>query len=75
MTPGAWTAPSSLGRAHLDVARAVPGRRAGRPSAYATPATVRIRDSKNRQGPVLGISSGTWSAFVTFAGGRPRPEL
>ncbi|MCC9738646.1 DUF397 domain-containing protein [Streptomyces sp. MNU89] len=41
----------------------------------ATPATVRIRDSKNRQGPVLGVSTGAWSAFVTFAGGRPRPEL
>ncbi|MBQ0985266.1 DUF397 domain-containing protein [Streptomyces sp. F63] len=41
----------------------------------ATPATIRIRDSKNRQGPVLGVSAGAWSAFVAFAGAGPLPEL
>ncbi|MFI8927893.1 DUF397 domain-containing protein [Streptomyces sp. NPDC053474] len=30
----------------------------------ATPGTVHIRDSKNKQGPRLAFAAGAWSAFV-----------
>ncbi|MFF0783136.1 DUF397 domain-containing protein [Streptomyces sp. NPDC003720] len=29
--------------------------------------TVHVRDSKDRQGPVLGFSDAEWSAFVAYA--------
>ncbi|AXE85641.1 DUF397 domain-containing protein [Streptomyces sp. Go-475] len=31
------------------------------------PETIRIRDSKNRQGPQLHLSRTAWSAFLTHA--------
>ncbi|KUN05158.1 toxin [Streptomyces yokosukanensis] len=34
------------------------------------PATIHIRDSKDRQGPSLALSPAAWSAFVTHAGGK-----
>ncbi|MEU8968896.1 DUF397 domain-containing protein [Streptomyces monashensis] len=33
-----------------------------------SPTTIHIRDSKAKEGPVLGLSPAAWSAFVTFAG-------
>ncbi|MGW3934906.1 DUF397 domain-containing protein [Streptomyces phaeochromogenes] len=32
-----------------------------------TPGTVHVRDSKGRQGPVLGFPNEEWSAFVAYA--------
>ncbi|MGN5378552.1 DUF397 domain-containing protein [Streptomyces lasalocidi] len=34
----------------------------------ASPTTIHIRDSKAKEGPVLGLSPAAWSVFVTFAG-------
>ncbi|MFG3164060.1 DUF397 domain-containing protein [Streptomyces sp. NPDC048232] len=31
------------------------------------PGTVHVRDSKDRQGPMLGFSHAEWSAFVAYA--------
>ncbi|MCX4731471.1 DUF397 domain-containing protein [Streptomyces sp. NBC_01363] len=31
------------------------------------PTTIHIRDSKDTQGPHLGVAPATWSAFVTYA--------
>ncbi|MBJ7000977.1 MULTISPECIES: DUF397 domain-containing protein [Streptomyces] len=33
-----------------------------------TPATIHIRDSKDKQGPQLALTPTTWSAFVAYAG-------
>jgi hypothetical protein len=33
----------------------------------ASPRTVHVRDSKDRQGPVLGFSHEEWSVFVAYA--------
>ncbi|MFG5723956.1 DUF397 domain-containing protein [Streptomyces murinus] len=35
-----------------------------------TPATIHIRDSKDKQGPQLALAPTTWSAFVAYAGAR-----
>ncbi|MDN3020446.1 DUF397 domain-containing protein [Streptomyces sp. S.PB5] len=35
-----------------------------------TPATIHIRDSKNRQGPHLTASPTTWTDFVTSVAAR-----
>nr|WP_145485160.1 MULTISPECIES: DUF397 domain-containing protein [Streptomyces] len=35
-----------------------------------TPATIHIRDSKDKQGPQLALTPTTWSAFVAYAGAR-----
>ncbi|MFJ8092452.1 DUF397 domain-containing protein [Streptomyces griseofuscus] len=35
-----------------------------------TPATIHIRDSKDKQGPQLALTQTTWSAFVAYAGSR-----
>jgi hypothetical protein len=32
-----------------------------------TPGTIRIRDSKNIEGPRLAVRPATWAAFVTYA--------
>ncbi|WP_431980170.1 DUF397 domain-containing protein [Streptomyces qinglanensis] len=37
------------------------------------PATVHVRDSKDRRGPVLSVSSTQWAAFVQRLA-RQRPE-
>ncbi|GGU20736.1 DUF397 domain-containing protein [Streptomyces violascens] len=34
----------------------------------ATPATIHIRDSKNKSGPQLTLSPAAWGDFVAFAG-------
>ncbi|MFI6770364.1 DUF397 domain-containing protein [Streptomyces sp. NPDC050355] len=31
-----------------------------------TPGTIRVRDSKNTQGPRLGFTPGAWADFVTY---------
>ena len=36
----------------------------------ATPAAVRVRDSKDPQGPQLAFSPEVWTAFVAYAAGR-----
>ncbi|MEV5433109.1 DUF397 domain-containing protein [Streptomyces sp. NPDC052701] len=36
----------------------------------ATPGTVRVRDSKNKQGPQLAFRSQEWAAFVSYAADR-----
>ncbi|MFD9824661.1 DUF397 domain-containing protein [Streptomyces violascens] len=36
----------------------------------AGPATIHIRDSKNKSGPQLTLSPSAWGEFVVFAGGR-----
>lgn len=33
----------------------------------ACPATIHIRDSKDRQGPQLALSPATWADFLTYA--------
>ncbi|WP_406093577.1 DUF397 domain-containing protein [Streptomyces sp. NBC_01013] len=33
----------------------------------ATPATIRVRDSKNTPGPELGFAPGAWADFVSYA--------
>ncbi|WP_442809459.1 DUF397 domain-containing protein [Streptomyces sp. NBC_01335] len=33
----------------------------------AHPAAIHIRDSKNPEGPILTVSTGTWSAFAAYA--------
>ncbi|MFK0015476.1 DUF397 domain-containing protein [Streptomyces sp. NPDC091027] len=33
----------------------------------ACPTTIHIRDSKNKQGPQLALSTAAWSGFVTYA--------
>ncbi|WP_064455917.1 DUF397 domain-containing protein [Streptomyces hygroscopicus] len=33
----------------------------------ATPGTVHVRDSKDRQGPQLAFTPGAWADFVTYA--------
>ncbi|MFH9067866.1 DUF397 domain-containing protein [Streptomyces alboflavus] len=33
----------------------------------ATPTTIHVRDSKNRQGPHLGFAAGAWRHFVQAA--------
>ncbi|MDC2953179.1 DUF397 domain-containing protein [Streptomyces gilvifuscus] len=35
-----------------------------------TPATVHVRDSKDRQGHRLALAPGTWTDFVTHVGRR-----
>ncbi|MEU3536573.1 DUF397 domain-containing protein [Streptomyces murinus] len=35
-----------------------------------TPATIHIRDSKDKQGSQLALAPTTWSAFVAYAGSR-----
>ena len=35
-----------------------------------TPAVIRVRDSKAKQGPQLALAPTTWSAFVAYAGAR-----
>ncbi|MFJ6822926.1 DUF397 domain-containing protein [Streptomyces niveus] len=35
-----------------------------------TPTSVRVRDSKNAQGPRLGVSPAAWASFLTYASGR-----
>ena len=37
-------------------------------------ATVHVRDSKDRQGPVLRFSPAEWSAFVSYAAARDGVE-
>jgi hypothetical protein len=32
--------------------------------------TVHVRDSKNKQGPQLALSSSAWTRFVAYAGAR-----
>ncbi|MBQ0986928.1 DUF397 domain-containing protein [Streptomyces sp. F63] len=34
------------------------------------PGAVRVRDSKDRRGPVLAVAADEWSAFVEFAARR-----
>ncbi|WP_262705010.1 MULTISPECIES: DUF397 domain-containing protein [Streptomyces] len=36
----------------------------------ATPGTVRVRDSKDRQGPQLAFTPDAWTRFVTYAAER-----
>ncbi|MFJ5971507.1 DUF397 domain-containing protein [Streptomyces sp. NPDC093060] len=36
-----------------------------------TPATIHIRDSKDKQGPQLALSPTTWADFLTYAAKRP----
>ena len=36
----------------------------------ATPAAVRVRDSKDPQGPQLAFSPEAWTAFLAYAAGR-----
>jgi hypothetical protein len=31
------------------------------------PSTVHVRDSKDKQGPQLALSPGTWTSFVAYA--------
>ncbi|MFI1719748.1 DUF397 domain-containing protein [Streptomyces sp. NPDC020489] len=38
-----------------------------------TPATVHVRDSKNRPGPRLAVSPVAWADFLTSAAGHRRP--
>lgn len=38
------------------------------------PASVRVRDSKDRSGPVLAFEPDAWTAFVAFAGQLPQPQ-
>lgn len=33
----------------------------------ACPTTIHIRDSKNKRGPQLALSTATWSGFVSYA--------
>jgi hypothetical protein len=33
----------------------------------ATPATIHVRDSKDKSGPTLAFSPEAWSAFVAYA--------
>ncbi|MFD6420948.1 DUF397 domain-containing protein [Streptomyces sp. NPDC060198] len=33
----------------------------------AHPAAIHIRDSKNPEGPILTVATGTWSAFAAYA--------
>ncbi|MFG3119653.1 DUF397 domain-containing protein [Streptomyces sp. NPDC048197] len=33
----------------------------------ATPATVHVRDSKDKDGPQLAVTAGAWAAFVAYA--------
>lgn len=35
----------------------------------ASPAAVYVRDSKDREGPILAFDAAAWSAFVQFAAG------
>jgi hypothetical protein len=39
-----------------------------------TPATIHIRDSKNKQGPRLTLSPTTWNRFLTQLEGHPHPQ-
>ncbi|WP_405741412.1 DUF397 domain-containing protein [Streptomyces sp. NBC_01525] len=32
-----------------------------------SPTTIHIRDSKDKDGPQLAVTSGTWRAFVAYA--------
>ncbi|MFF9702051.1 DUF397 domain-containing protein [Streptomyces griseofuscus] len=34
------------------------------------PAAIRVRDSKDKQGPQLALAPTTWSAFVVYAGAQ-----
>ncbi|MFF7126355.1 MULTISPECIES: DUF397 domain-containing protein [unclassified Streptomyces] len=36
-----------------------------------TPATIHVRDSKDKQGPQLALSPTTWAGFLTYAAQRP----
>ncbi|MGW2817810.1 DUF397 domain-containing protein [Streptomyces sp. NPDC001415] len=36
----------------------------------ATPRAIHIRDSKNIEGPCLGVAPNTWAAFVSYASGH-----
>ncbi|MET9082220.1 DUF397 domain-containing protein [Streptomyces sp. NPDC004237] len=36
----------------------------------ASPTTIHIRDSKDRNGPRLALSPTTWASFLTHAGKR-----
>ncbi|MFJ1705255.1 DUF397 domain-containing protein [Kitasatospora sp. NPDC088346] len=36
----------------------------------AAPGVVRVRDSKDRQGPELAVTPQAWAAFVRFAAAR-----
>ncbi|MGP3985645.1 DUF397 domain-containing protein [Streptomyces sp. 3N207] len=36
----------------------------------ATPGTVHIRDSKDKQGPQLAVTASTWADFVSYAADR-----
>ncbi|MGH3312866.1 MAG: DUF397 domain-containing protein [Streptomyces sp.] len=33
----------------------------------ATPRTIHVRDSKDREGPILSVAPAGWAAFVGFA--------
>ncbi|WP_438293279.1 DUF397 domain-containing protein [Streptomyces sp. HUAS TT7] len=35
-----------------------------------TPRAIHIRDSKNTEGPCLGVAPRAWAAFVSYASGR-----
>ncbi|WP_282699573.1 DUF397 domain-containing protein [Streptomyces sp. CC219B] len=38
-----------------------------------TPATIRVRDSKNTQGGQLTLSPATWAGFLAYAGATTSP--
>ncbi|MEU4094517.1 DUF397 domain-containing protein [Streptomyces sp. NPDC026673] len=38
------------------------------------PASVHVRDSKDRSGPVLAFEPDAWTAFVAFAGQLSYPQ-
>ncbi|MEV8398931.1 DUF397 domain-containing protein [Streptomyces niveus] len=38
-----------------------------------TPTAMHVRDSKNPQGPRLGVSTTAWAAFLTYASERGDP--
>lgn len=38
------------------------------------PASVHVRDSKDRSGPVLIFEPDAWAAFVVFAAQKPDPQ-
>jgi hypothetical protein len=38
------------------------------------PASVHVRDSKDRSGPVLSFEPDAWAAFVAFVGQKPDPQ-
>ncbi|WP_210574020.1 DUF397 domain-containing protein [Streptomyces sp. GESEQ-4] len=39
-----------------------------------TPATIHIRDSKDKQGPQLTLSPTAWADFLTYPGTPSRPS-